>query len=166
VFSDVMPAAIALLPEDIRARIHLTQQARGEDQARVEQAYLQMNFPAQVEAFFSDLPMRIAKSHLVISRSGASTVAELAAIGRPSILVPLPGAIDQDQAANAKTLADVDAAAIVPQAEFTPEHISSLILSHFDTPNRLTMSAQNAKSKGVLDAASRLADVVLGRVKG
>jgi UDP-N-acetylglucosamine--N-acetylmuramyl-(pentapeptide) pyrophosphoryl-undecaprenol N-acetylglucosamine transferase len=166
VFSDVMPAAIALLPAELRARLSVTQQARGEDQARVAQAYRDMDFPAQVEAFFSDLPHRIAKSHLVISRSGASTVAELSAIGRPSILVPLPGAIDQDQAANAKTLADVEGAIILPQADFTPERVSALILSHFETPSRLTIAAAAAKSKGVLDAASRLADVVLGCVKG
>jgi UDP-N-acetylglucosamine--N-acetylmuramyl-(pentapeptide) pyrophosphoryl-undecaprenol N-acetylglucosamine transferase len=161
VFSDCMPAAIALLPLDIRNRIRLTQQARGEDQARVQKAYADIEFPAQVEAFFHDLPQRLAQSHLVISRSGASTVAELAAIGRPSILVPLPGALDQDQAANAKILADVGAAWIIPQPDFTPETVSKLILSHFETPSRLTEAALSAKSVGCLDAASRLADVVL-----
>ena len=89
-FSDVVPAALALLPEPIRRRLRVTQQAREEDLARVTAAYAASAIPAEVAAFFKDLPIRMASSHLVIGRSGASTVAELTVIGRPALLVPLP----------------------------------------------------------------------------
>ena len=161
VMSDVVPAMIALLPEHIRARIELTQQARSEDLKRLTQMYAQQGFNVVLESFFSDLPVRIANSHLIIGRSGASTVAELAAIGRPSILVPLPGAIDQDQAANAQLLSDVGAATVIAQPELTPEKLAEVILSYFDTPSRLTAAAMAAKSVGRLDAAARLADIVM-----
>ena len=104
VMSEIVPAAIERLPRELRPTIRITQQARGEDVESVTSAYAQANVAADVQAFFTDLPRRMADAHLVVSRSGASTVAELAAIGRPSILVPLPGALDQDQAANAAIL--------------------------------------------------------------
>jgi len=100
-------------------------------------------------------------SHLVVSRSGASTVAELAVVGRPSILVPLPGALDQDQAANAASLAAIGAATVVPQPEFTPERLAGLIRERLESPETLTKAAEAAKSAGVADAAERLADTVL-----
>ena len=102
--SEIVPAAIERLPRELRPTIRITQQAREEDVERVTSAYAQASVAADVQAFFKDLPRRMADAHLVVSRSGASTVAELAAIGRPSILVPLPGALDQDQAANAAIL--------------------------------------------------------------
>src|SRR5262249_26392916 len=99
IFSDIVPAAIALLPEEIRRKLILVQQARGEDEERVRRTYAGLGVDAEVKPFFADLPARIAQAHLVIARSGASTVSELAVIGRPAILVPLPHALDQDQAA-------------------------------------------------------------------
>jgi UDP-N-acetylglucosamine--N-acetylmuramyl-(pentapeptide) pyrophosphoryl-undecaprenol N-acetylglucosamine transferase len=99
----------------------------------------------------------MADSHLVVSRSGASTVAELAAIGRPAILVPLPGAIDQDQAANAEVLARIGAATAIPQPEFTPQRLAGEIAARVNDPARLTRAAAAAKSAGILDAAERLA---------
>ena len=107
VMSDVVPAALALLNPDERQRIRLTQQARGEDSARVAAACARMNFPIEIAEFFADLPARIAAAHLIIGRAGASTVSELAVIGRASVLVPFPHALDQDQAANAAALAKV-----------------------------------------------------------
>jgi UDP-N-acetylglucosamine--N-acetylmuramyl-(pentapeptide) pyrophosphoryl-undecaprenol N-acetylglucosamine transferase len=104
VMSEIVPVALASLDPARRARIRLVQQARPEDLAAVRAAYAAAGIAAEIEPFFKDLPARIAAAHLVIARSGASTVAELAAIGRPAILVPLPGALDQDQAANARTL--------------------------------------------------------------
>ena len=95
-------------------------QARGEDKARVAAACARLNFPVEIADFFPDLPARIAASHLVIGRAGASTVSELAVIGRPSVLVPFPHALDQDQAANAAALAASGGAVVVPQGEFTP----------------------------------------------
>ena len=119
VMADVVPAALALLCADERARMRLTMQARGEDKARVAAACAEIEFPVELADFFADLPARMARAHLVVGRSGASTVSELAVIGRPSILVPFPHALDQDQAANAAVLAAAGAATVVPQREFT-----------------------------------------------
>jgi UDP-N-acetylglucosamine--N-acetylmuramyl-(pentapeptide) pyrophosphoryl-undecaprenol N-acetylglucosamine transferase len=161
VMSDVAPAAVERLPANLRSRLVVAQQARPEDLARVRSQYERLLSGADVQPFFTDLPDRIAKAHLVISRSGASTVAELAVIGRPSILVPLPGALDQDQAANARTLADIGAALVIPEAEFTPERLASEIQAFLDHPERLTRAAAAAKSAGITDAANRLAQAVL-----
>ncbi len=106
VMADVVPAALALLNPDERQWIRLTQQARGEDSARVAAACARMSFPVEIAEFFPDLPARIAAAHLIIGRAGASTVSELAVIGRASVLVPFPHALDQDQAANAAALAE------------------------------------------------------------
>ncbi|MBI3275223.1 MAG: UDP-N-acetylglucosamine--N-acetylmuramyl-(pentapeptide) pyrophosphoryl-undecaprenol N-acetylglucosamine transferase [Methylocystis sp.] len=112
VMADIVPAAIEALPREIRARIDLVQQTRAEDAARVATIYARAAVAAEIAPFFADLPQRMARAHLVIARSGASTVAELAVIGRPSILVPLPHALDQDQAANAAELAKSGSAEI------------------------------------------------------
>jgi len=105
VMSVILPAAIERLPPEMTARLHVTQQARAEDLDAVRATYARLGVSAECAAFFPDLPARIAAAHLIVSRSGASTVAELSAIGRPSILVPLPHALDQDQFANAGVLA-------------------------------------------------------------
>lgn len=160
VMSDIVPAAIALLCEADRARLQVTQQARGEDKARVASACARMNFPVEIAEFFPDLPARIAASHLVIGRAGASTVSELAVIGRPSILVPFPHALDQDQAANAAVLVGYGAAQVAPQAEFTPERLASLLRKALAGPAPLIAAARAAKAAGVADAAERLADLV------
>src|SRR5690606_18866482 len=102
--SDVVPEAVSRLRPELRGRLILVQQCRPEDMDRVEAVYRGLHLEVRLAAFFSDLPALIAESHLGVSRSGASTVAELAVIGRPAILIPLPGAIDQDQRANAGTL--------------------------------------------------------------
>src|SRR5262249_24086778 len=116
---------------------------------------------AEAASFFADLPARIAAAHLVISRAGASTVAELAAIGRPAILVPLPHALDQDQLANARVLSGAGGALLLPQAEFTPEHLRREIAGLAENPQRLVAMAAKARAVGALDAAEKLADLVL-----
>ena len=161
VFSDIVPAAIALLEPAFRARLILTQQARGEDEARVRAAYAALNVQAEVAPFFADLPQRMAQSHLIIGRSGASTVSELAAIGRASILVPLPGAIDQDQAANAAILANIGGAQLIRQPDFTPQWLANALKQLILNPSALTTQAAAAKSAGIMDAADRLAGLVL-----
>ncbi|WP_036289917.1 undecaprenyldiphospho-muramoylpentapeptide beta-N-acetylglucosaminyltransferase [Methylosinus sp. PW1] len=161
VMSDIVPAALESLPKDLRERIELTQQAREEDLARVTMAYARAGIVAQIAPFFADLPERIAHAHLVIARAGASTVTELAAIGRPSILVPLPHALDQDQAANAAVLAKSGAAEVVRQADFTPQWLAERIAALAADGGELQRRAQAAKSVGVTDAAERLADLVL-----
>ena len=163
VMADIVPGAIERLAPALRARLMVVQQARGEDEARVRDAYARLGVNAEVAPFFADLPARIAASHLVVSRSGASTVAELAAIGRPSLLVPLPGALDQDQLANADVLAKAGGALLLRQDDFTPERLAAEIAALADAADadKLSAMASAAKSAGVLDAADRLADLVL-----
>jgi len=128
--------------------------------ARVRAVYDRLKLKAELAPFFSDLPARLASSQLVVSRSGAGTVAELGAIGRPSILVPLPGSIDQDQFANAGVLAQADGAVRIVQADFTPERLAAEITAFAAAPERLTTMAAKARTVGRLDAAERLADLV------
>jgi len=161
VMADIVPPALESLPEELRERIELTQQTREEDLARVATAYARAGVVAQIAPFFADLPERIAAAHLVIARAGASTVTELAVIGRPSILAPLPHALDQDQAANAAVLAKSGAAEVVRQADFTPQWLAARIVELAANPQELQRRAQAAKSVGVADAAERLADLVL-----
>lgn len=161
VMSDVVPPAIELLSAYDRSRIEVCQQARGEDLERVRAHYARLGILFEAEPFFKDLPRRMADAHLVVARSGASTVAELAVIGRPSILVPLPGALDQDQAANAKTLGDLGAAIVLPQPAFTPERLAQEIGTFLQQPDRLTRAAAAAHSASITDAAERLAQAVL-----
>ncbi len=161
IMSDVVPAAVGLLAPEQRARLVIVQQARGEDLARVQDAYSRLNVSYEATSFFSDLPMRMARAHLVLARSGASTVSELAVIGRPSILVPFPHALDADQAANAKHLEKTGAAEVMRQTGFTPQWLAERLARALADPKNLTRRAQAAKSAGVPDAAERLADLAL-----
>jgi UDP-N-acetylglucosamine--N-acetylmuramyl-(pentapeptide) pyrophosphoryl-undecaprenol N-acetylglucosamine transferase len=161
VMSEIVPAAVAQLPPDLRQRLHITQQARTEDLAAVRNTYAGLQVAAEVAAFFADLPARMAASHLVVSRSGASTVAELAAIGRPAILVPLPHALDQDQLANASVLEQAGGAIRLHQSEFTPDRLAAEIMALAAAPARLAGMAQGAKSLAAIDAADRLADLLM-----
>ncbi|HEX4408217.1 MAG TPA: undecaprenyldiphospho-muramoylpentapeptide beta-N-acetylglucosaminyltransferase [Xanthobacteraceae bacterium] len=161
VMADVVPSAIGLLDPVLQSRLAIVQQARDEDLRRVRDTYARLGVAAETEPFFADLPARIAASHLVIGRSGASTVAELAAIGRPSILVPLPHALDQDQFANAGVLERVGGARRIIQDKFTPQRLADEVAGLAAAPARLTAMAAAAKSVGRLDAAERLADLVL-----
>jgi UDP-N-acetylglucosamine--N-acetylmuramyl-(pentapeptide) pyrophosphoryl-undecaprenol N-acetylglucosamine transferase len=161
VMSDIVPGAIERLEPALWSRVILTQQVREEDMIRVRAVYDRLKIQAELAPFFTDLPARLASNHLVVSRSGAGTVAELAAIGRPSILVPLPGAIDQDQFANAGVLSQVSGALRIPQSEFTPDRLASEISALAAEPQRLAAMAANARSAGRLDAAGRLADLVV-----
>jgi UDP-N-acetylglucosamine--N-acetylmuramyl-(pentapeptide) pyrophosphoryl-undecaprenol N-acetylglucosamine transferase len=168
VMSDVVPPAVALLDAAQRARLTIVQQARGEDEARVREAYGRLGVAAEVAPFFRDLPARIAQAHLVIARSGASTVSELSVIGRPAVLVPFPFALDQDQTANAAHLAQTGAVEVVEQPKFTPEWLAGALAQALEDPEGLTRRAEAAKSAGVPDAAGRLADLVtevIGRSK-
>jgi len=161
IMSDIVPAAIGLLEPGLRARLAIIQQAREEDLGRVREAYASLAVGAEIAPFFPDLPARMAASHLIVSRSGASTVAELAAIGRPAILVPLPHALDQDQFANAGVLERAGGAIRLVQEEFTPRRLAAEIGALAAAPQNLAAMAVAAKSVGRLDAADRLADLVL-----
>ncbi|HSP50180.1 MAG TPA: undecaprenyldiphospho-muramoylpentapeptide beta-N-acetylglucosaminyltransferase [Pseudolabrys sp.] len=161
VMAEIVPAAIERLAADLRARLALVQQARAEDLDTVRGTYARLGVAADCAPFFSDLPACMAAAHLVISRSGASTVAELSAIGRPAILVPLPHALDQDQLANAGVLEAAGGAIRIEQRDFTPHRLAAEIAALAGDPGRLARMAQAAKSAGSIDAAERLADLVL-----
>ena len=161
VMADIVPPAIERLEPALWSRLMLTQQVREEDMVRVRAVYDRLKISAELAPFFTDLPARLASNHLVISRSGAGTVAELAAIGRPSILVPLPGAIDQDQFANAGVLAQANGALRIPQAEFTPDRLAAEISALAAEPGAADRDGRSARTVGRLDAAERLADLVV-----
>jgi UDP-N-acetylglucosamine--N-acetylmuramyl-(pentapeptide) pyrophosphoryl-undecaprenol N-acetylglucosamine transferase len=161
VMADVVPPAIESLPAVLRGRVNIVQQARDEDMQRARDIYARLGVKAEVSPFFTDLPARMAASHLVVSRSGASTVAELAAIGRPGILVPLPHALDNDQLVNASALEKAGGAICIRQTDFTPKRLASEIEAFFAEPGRLTAMADASRRCGAPDAAERLADLVL-----
>jgi UDP-N-acetylglucosamine--N-acetylmuramyl-(pentapeptide) pyrophosphoryl-undecaprenol N-acetylglucosamine transferase len=165
IMADIVPAAVAKLEPHLQMRLRITQQAREEDIPRVREIYAKAQVTAEVAPFFNDLPARIAASHLVVSRSGAGTVSELSAIGRPGILVPLPNALDQDQAVNALVLEKAGGAIRLLQRDFTPDRLAAEIDALAADPGRLSAMAQGAKSIGVLDAADRLADLVLNTIR-
>ena len=160
VMSDIVPPAIERLEPALWNRLVLVQQVREEDMARVRAVYDRLKINAELAPFFTDLPARLASCHLIISRSGAGTVAELGAVGRPSILVPLPGSIDQDQFANAGVLAQAGGAIRIAQADFTSDRLAAEISALAAEPARLTAMAAGARTVGKLDAAERLADLV------
>jgi len=161
VFADVVPGAIAALPEGIRARLLVTQQCRAEDLARTEAAYRDAGVVADLAPFFPDIAGRLATAHLVVARAGASTVAELECAGRPAVLVPLPSAIDDHQNANARALAEADAAWVYPQPAFTPAALAERLAGLFAVPARLVSAAAAAASLARPHAARDLADRVL-----
>jgi len=161
VMADIVPDAIERLDPALRALLSVVQQARGEDLPRVCDAYARLGVKAEVAPFFADLPARVAQSHLVVARSGASTVAELSAIGRPAILVPLPGALDQDQLGNARVLEKAGGAVVIEQKDFSPQQAAAELSALLTDPARLAAMAAGARSAGTLDAAERLADLVM-----
>lgn len=159
-FSQVVPDAILSLPVALRSRIRLVQQCRPEDIDRVRTRYAAAGIVAELAPFFADLPARLAATHLVIGRSGASTVAELATIGRPAILVPYPHAADDHQSANARAFAAAGACVVLAHADFTGAALAALLTSLFEAPRRLEAMAAAAHAAGRPDAAARLADLV------
>lgn len=159
-FSDLLPPAIEDLGPDARRRLVVTQQCRSEDIERVESDYRRLGVQVELAPFFRDLPARMAGSHLVVSRSGASTVAELAVIGRPAILVPLPGALDDDQGANARMMSAAGGGWLIPQRELTRERLAEELRRLMAAPEGLAKAAAAARSIGRPDAAERLADLV------
>ena len=160
VFARVLPAALAALPDPVRARIDLVQQTRAEDLDVVRAAYAQSGVAAELSPFFADLPERLERAHLVICRSGASTVAELAVAGRPAILVPYPHAADDHQTDNARAFAAAGGGWHVANDAFTPAELAQRIARLADDPRTLAEAAASARSFGRPDAAERLADLV------
>lgn len=166
VFSHVVPQAIASLPPALRSRVRIDQQCRPADLETTRALYQQTGVNADLASFFVDLPTRLAGAHLVIARSGASTVCELAAAGRPGILVPLPTSMDNHQYYNAEALEDVGGGWVMAQDGFTPASLSARLEAFLTAPDTLTRAADNAKKLGVPEAAQQLAKLVLATAAG
>jgi UDP-N-acetylglucosamine--N-acetylmuramyl-(pentapeptide) pyrophosphoryl-undecaprenol N-acetylglucosamine transferase len=160
VFSDIVPAALAGLPDALRARLDIVQQCRPEDLDRVRAAYAAAGLAPELSAFFPDVADRLSAAHLVIARAGASTVAELTVAGRPAILVPLPGAIDDHQSANARALVAARGASMIAQRDLTPETLRQQIAALLSEPDMLVHAARAARSLARPDATAKLADLV------
>jgi len=159
-FSKAMPTAVSLLEDGLRDRLRITQQVRPEDMGMMSACVAQLKMVADTAPFFTDMAERLAAAHLVICRSGASTVSEISVIGRPAVLVPYPHALDHDQAANAAALAATGGAKLIPQAELSPEKIASILTHVMNDPEKLARMAAAAKQAGKPDAANLLADMV------
>ncbi|SIS66389.1 undecaprenyldiphospho-muramoylpentapeptide beta-N-acetylglucosaminyltransferase [Paracoccus saliphilus] len=160
VLSDIVPEAIAALPEELRARLHVSHQARAEDGDRVVEAYRDASVRAEVQPFFADVPERLARAQLVISRSGASSIADITAIGRPAILIPLASATGDHQTANARALSEAGAALILPESQLDAKQLTRDIGAILGDPARAQAMAAAARQLGRPDAAQRLYDIV------
>jgi UDP-N-acetylglucosamine--N-acetylmuramyl-(pentapeptide) pyrophosphoryl-undecaprenol N-acetylglucosamine transferase len=159
-FSKTVPTAISLLDDELRKRLKVTQQARAEDMDMVQACARKLEMDAEIAPFFTDMAERIAAAHLVLCRSGASTVSEISVIGRPAILVPYPYALDHDQAANAAALAASGGAKVIAQAELSAEKLARILTDAMRNPAKLSDMAARAKQAGKPDAARLLAAMV------
>jgi UDP-N-acetylglucosamine--N-acetylmuramyl-(pentapeptide) pyrophosphoryl-undecaprenol N-acetylglucosamine transferase len=162
ILSDVVPEAVAALPEEILRHLRVVHQARQEDIAWVREAYANTGIKAEVQAFFDDIPARLSEAQLVISRAGASSVADIAVIGRPSILVPYAAAAGDHQTANARGLSKTDAAILIPESALEPASLSEQIGAVLGSPEGATQMAHAALAFGRPDATERLVDLVEG----
>ncbi len=159
-FSEALPAALKKMPSPLRWRLNVVQQVRPEDLSSVRKAYDDASITAKLAPFFRDLPERIASAHLVVSRAGASTVAELTAIGRPALLVPLPHAIDNDQLENARRLEDAGGGWCMHQSGLSPERLSEELERLLGAPDMLAKAAAKSRAMGNVHAVKKLADIV------
>ncbi len=162
VLSEVVPDGLAMLPPALRHRLQVTQQCRPEDIEAVRARYAGHEIPAELGTYFEDMASRLAETHLFIGRSGASTIAELTAVGRPAILVPLPIATDDHQAVNAREMVKAGGARAIRQSGFTPKELAKQIQTMALNPTSLANAAHAAWNCGLPNAVSDLADLVEG----
>jgi UDP-N-acetylglucosamine--N-acetylmuramyl-(pentapeptide) pyrophosphoryl-undecaprenol N-acetylglucosamine transferase len=155
-----MPKAVALLSDDLKKQLRVVQQAREEDIPTCEAAYAEAGVRAEVSPFFRDIPRRMSEAQLVVSRSGASSVADIATIGRPSILVPLAIATDDHQNANARGLAESGGAIVIPEGELTAESLAKCIATVLENPDGATQMSRAALTQAKPDATEQLANLV------
>nr|WP_272211759.1 UDP-N-acetylglucosamine--N-acetylmuramyl-(pentapeptide) pyrophosphoryl-undecaprenol N-acetylglucosamine transferase [Marinicella sp. W31]MDC2877649.1 UDP-N-acetylglucosamine--N-acetylmuramyl-(pentapeptide) pyrophosphoryl-undecaprenol N-acetylglucosamine transferase [Marinicella sp. W31] len=165
-FADAVPGALTRLSPEVRGLFRVTQQARPEDVEQVTARFTELGVPAEISPFFSDMARRIAEAHLVVCRSGASTVSEISVIGRPAIYVPYPHALDHDQAANAALVSANGGAKVVHQSQLSDEHFSELLTEAVDDPEKLVAAAVAAKQAGKRDATEKLADMAEALASG
>ncbi|WP_435627581.1 undecaprenyldiphospho-muramoylpentapeptide beta-N-acetylglucosaminyltransferase [Candidatus Ferrigenium straubiae] len=153
--NEAMPRALALLPQDVRP--HVIHQTGKQHFESVQQLYREAGVEADIRSFLDDMAGSYADADLVICRAGALTVAELAAAGVASILVPFPFAVDNHQTHNARFLSDRDAAILLPQAELSAEKLAQLLQEL--TREKLAVMAQQARSVAKAEAALAVARV-------
>ncbi|WP_293576842.1 UDP-N-acetylglucosamine--N-acetylmuramyl-(pentapeptide) pyrophosphoryl-undecaprenol N-acetylglucosamine transferase [Phaeobacter sp.] len=160
ILSDVVPGAVAALPEHLRRHLRISHQARAEDMERVSAFYAEHGIAAEVQPFFQDVPARMSEAQLVITRSGASSIADLSVIGRPSILVPFAAAASDHQTANARGLVNAGAAILIPESALDVSALAEQITTVLSTPDAASQMAQAALSTGIPDATDRLVALV------
>ncbi len=160
ILSDVVPAAVALLPEALRANLRIAHQARDEDAARAAQAYEAAGIRAEIAPFFDDIPRRLSEAQLVISRSGASSVADISVIGRPAILIPYAAATGDHQTANAIGLVDEGGAVLLPEKTLDASVLARHIAAILEDPSKAETMARAALGTGKPDATARLVALV------
>lgn len=160
VLSEIVPDGLAMLPPALRQRLQITQQCRAEDIDAVRERYRSHDIPAELGTYFEDMATRLADAHLFIGRAGASTIAELTAVGRPAILIPLPIATDDHQAANTRELTKAGGARMIRQERFTPKELAKQIQALAQHPQALANAAHAAWNCGRPDAVKDLADLV------
>ena len=160
VLSEVVPDGLAMLPPALCGRLQVTQQCRPEDIDAVRQRYAEHNIPAELGSYFEDMASRLADAHLFIGRAGASTIAELTAVGRPAILIPLPIATDDHQAANTREIVAAGGARAIRQEKFTAAELAKQIQAMAQHPETLANAAHAAWNCGYPHAVSDLADLV------
>ncbi|MGM0559964.1 MAG: undecaprenyldiphospho-muramoylpentapeptide beta-N-acetylglucosaminyltransferase [Pseudomonadota bacterium] len=159
-FNELIPAAVAQLPQALRERLEVVQQVRGDETDGVAAHYKESGVSCTLQSFFQDMPERLAAAHLVVCRAGASTVTELAAAGRPAIYVPYPFAADDHQTGNAKAMAEAGGGWLMPQRDLTAESLAEKLKSLLEDPGLLEEAALRARESAVTGAAARLADLV------
>jgi len=163
---DIVPSALAALPEGLRKMLQVSQQVRPEDLSAVAEEYRKTGIAADLSTFFDDVPARMARAHLVISRAGASSIAELAAIGRPAVLIPYPYATDDHQTANARAFARAGGGWVIPQAGLSPRSLAIYLDRLLADQAALSAAAHHASAFGRRDAAQCLARLALDLVPG
>jgi UDP-N-acetylglucosamine--N-acetylmuramyl-(pentapeptide) pyrophosphoryl-undecaprenol N-acetylglucosamine transferase len=165
IFSEVVPLALGQLPESLRKRLRITQQARPEELAKTQESYRHNGIVANIQPFINDMPEQLAHAHLVICRAGASTLAELMVVGRPAILAPYPFAADNHQRDNAEFFVEHGAGWLLPDASLTAETLAAMLTELFASPTRLTQAAAAAKSLALPQAAEALTAAVEASLK-
>lgn len=159
-FSEIVPAAIQSLAPELQAQISLSQQCREADIPEVRKAYEGCRSELTISHFFNNMPELYSTAHLIISRAGASSVCEIAAVGLPSILVPLPIAADDHQTANAREIADVKGGIVIKQKDFTASKLAELLTDFIEHREKLSTMSENAKKAGIINASERFADAL------
>ncbi|MCB1337332.1 MAG: UDP-N-acetylglucosamine--N-acetylmuramyl-(pentapeptide) pyrophosphoryl-undecaprenol N-acetylglucosamine transferase [Maritimibacter sp.] len=160
ILSDVVPAAIAALPPALRQHLTVSHQARIEDHGRVTAFYADNGISAEVKPFFDDVPRRMAEAQLVISRAGASSVADISVIGRPAILIPFAAATGDHQSANARGLVDAGAAIMIREDALDAPTLAGEIVAVLGDPAWAEEMARAARASAKPRAAEALADLV------